>query len=78
MESVAAQGSGRDYTTRLAEAVTLAVHVADAARRSPPRRTTRTNFADVLAQAGAEAQRMRDERGELADYAQDFRPSDGE
>jgi hypothetical protein len=77
-ELVAAQGSGRDYTTRLAEAVTLAIHVADARGDPLHAAQLQRDFADLLAQAGTEAQRMRDEHGELADYAQDFRPSDDE
>lgn len=74
-ELAALQGPRHEFATRLAEAVELAMLVAEARGNSLRVAQLRQDFADVLAAAGTDEQRLRDDHGYPAKYAQDFRPS---
>jgi hypothetical protein len=73
-ELAALQVPRQEFTTRLAEAVRLAMFVADARDDSVRMAQLRQDFAKLLAMAGTDEQRLWDDHGYLAEYAQDFRP----
>ena len=77
-EFAALQEPRQEFTTRLAEAVKLAMLVAEAQGDSVRMAQLQQDFANVLAMAGKDEQRLRDDQGHLAEYAQDFRPSSDE
>ena len=77
-EFAALQVPHQEFTTRLAEAVKLAMLVAEAQGDSARMAHLQQDFANVLAIAGTDEQRLRDDHGHLAEYAGDFRPSSDE
>ena len=77
-EFAALQGPRQEYTTRLADAVRLAMAVAQVQGDSSHVTELEQEFASVLAEADTDEQRLRDDHGHLADFASDFRPTAGE
>jgi hypothetical protein len=74
-EFAALQADRPEFTTRLAESVRLDMAVASARGDSVRLEELQRDFVSVLATAGTDEQRLRDDYGHLAEYAQDFRPS---
>jgi CHAT domain-containing protein/tetratricopeptide (TPR) repeat protein len=65
----------QDYTTRLAEAVELAIAVASARGDTAEAERMEREFTDVLARAGTPEQKARDDHGHRANRLGDFRPN---
>lgn len=74
-ELAALQEPRKEYTTRLAQAVKLAMAVAEVRGDLAGVAQLQKDHADVLAMAGTPEQKIRDDNGDLADYVDDFRPS---
>jgi tetratricopeptide (TPR) repeat protein len=72
-ELAALQAHRKEFTTRLAAAVNLAMVVAEARGDAAGIAQLQEDYADVLAKAGTPDQEIRDDHGHYADYLDDFR-----
>jgi tetratricopeptide (TPR) repeat protein len=72
------QSTRDDFTSQLGNAVQLSIAIAEDRGDQEGVESLNEKYAGVLKMAGSEAQRLRDDHGDLAQYADDFRPKDVE